>query len=195
LSATELLGLCCTEDSQVELLSDLKHALQKMARIVVKTKVTGQLMGSKLKRRDIVQVVKRVVKRVSSLYPELNITTSIGMTEAHVRADDLLEHLLSNLLENAYEHNPSAEKHAWVTVMSESTGYELRVADNGPGIPEDIRVGLLQPSLRRAGLGLHMSWHIAQKYGGKLQIEDHAAGNVAQGAEVVVWLPAAVRNE
>ncbi len=79
--------------------------------------------------------------------------------------------------------------------MPASTGYELRVADNGPGIPEDIRVGLLQPSRRRAGLGLHMSWHIAQKYGGKLQIKDHVSGDPAQGAEVVVWLPPVVCDE
>lgn len=194
-SATELLGLCCTEESQVELLTDLKHALGKMARIVVKTKITGQLMGSTLRNRDLVQAVKSVVKQVGSLYPELNITISIGMTEAPVRADDLLEHLISNLLENAYEHNPFEEKHAWVTVMPASTGYELRVADTGPGIPEDIRVGLLQPSRRRAGLGLHMSWHIAQKYGGKLQIKDRVSGDPTQGAAVVVWLPAAIHDE
>lgn len=109
-------------------------------------------------------------------------------------ADALLEHLVSNLLENAYEHNPSEEKHAWVTVMPVFKGYELRVADNGPGIPEDIRVGLVQPSRRRAGLGLHMSWHIAQKYGDKLQIEDCVTGDSSQGAAVVVWLPAPVRS-
>lgn len=193
-SATELLGLCCTEESPVDLLTDPQHAIQRMARIVVKTKVTGQLMGSTLRNRNLVQAVKSAVKRVGSIYPALDITMSIGMTEAPVRADDLLEHLLSNLLENAYEHNPSEEKHAWVTVMPVSIGYELRVADNGPGIPEDIRVGILQPSRRRAGLGLHMSWHIAQKYGGKLHIEDRVAGNPTQGAAVVVWLPAAVRD-
>jgi signal transduction histidine kinase len=152
-------------------------------------------MSSTLRNRDLVQAVKRVVKQMNSKQPELDITMSVGLIEAPVRADDLLEHLVSNLLENAYEHNPSEERHAWVTVMPASTGYELRVADNGPGIPEDIRVGLLQSSRRRAGLGLHMSWHIAQKYGGKLQIEDRVSGDPAQGAEVVVWIPAAMRDE
>lgn len=193
-STTELLALHCTEESQKRLLKDMKRSLHKMTGIVVKTKATGQLMGSTLTTRDLVEAVEKAVKRTVSIYPELNIGTSIHTKEAPVRADDLLEYLISNLLENACEHNPSEDKRAWVTVTPRSTGYDVRVADNGPGIPDDIKEGLLQPSRRRAGLGLHISRHIAQKYGGRLRIEDRVPGDPKKGAEVTVWLPAAAHR-
>lgn len=193
-SSTELLGLCCTEEYPKDLLDSLRGALRRMAAIVIKTKATGRLMSATVTTRDLIEAVEKTVERAAVAYPELTITTSIQVEEALIRGDDLLEHLISNLLENAYEHNPSDDKRVWATVTPSSAGYDVRIADNGPGIPDEVKMELLQPSQRKGGLGLHMSRHIAQKYGGKLSISDRVPGHPEQGAEVRVWLPAAAHS-
>lgn len=190
-STTELLSLRCDGEIEVRLLEDMKRACRKMEGIVAKTKATGQLMVTTLSNRDLIQAVERTTELAKQVFPECSFSISYLVDRAAIKADDLLDHLIFNLLENAFEHNPGEDRRIWVTVDSESAGYRLSVADNGSGIPDDVKVSLLEPSRRKGGLGLHMSRHIAEKYGGNLWIENRVEEDVGRGAEVIVWFPAA----
>jgi PAS domain S-box-containing protein len=190
-STTELLSLRCDGEIEARLLEDMKGACRKMEGIVTKTKATGQLMVTTLSNRDLIQAVERTTELAKRAFSECSFSISYLVDRAVIKADDLLDHLIFNLLENAFEHNPREDRRVWVTVDSETAGYRLSVADNGPGIPDDVKVSLLQPSRRKGGLGLHMSRHIAEKYGGTLRIENRIEGDVTRGAEVVVGFPAA----
>ncbi|MEM8601444.1 MAG: ATP-binding protein, partial [Bacteroidota bacterium] len=68
----------------------------------------------------------------------------------------------------------------------------IRVADNGPGIPDDLRTKVFEPFFTTkptgsgTGLGLSMSYDIVtQGHGGTLTVEDAPDG----GAVFVVTLP------
>jgi signal transduction histidine kinase len=98
---------------------------------------------------------------------------------AQVLADpDQLHRLLVNLLRNAREAidgDPGRVGKGKVRVSLEvENGVSLvRLADNGPGLPERARTNLFQPfrgSARRdgAGLGLAISRELAQAHGGDL---------------------------
>ncbi|OYT68724.1 MAG: hypothetical protein CFK48_10605 [Armatimonadetes bacterium CP1_7O] len=69
---------------------------------------------------------------------------------------------------------------------------ELRVRDNGPGVPPDIRPQIFDPFFttkdpnKGTGLGLAISQEIAQKHGGVLLL-----GDVEQGAEFILRVPVA----
>jgi len=69
---------------------------------------------------------------------------------------------------------------------------ELRVRDNGPGVPPDIRQQIFDPFFttkdpnKGTGLGLAISQEIAQKHGGVLLL-----GDVEQGAEFILRVPVA----
>ncbi|MEQ9695176.1 cache domain-containing protein [Shimia sp. SDUM112013] len=70
-------------------------------------------------------------------------------------------------------------------------GARLRVADSGPGIPEDVMRSVFDPFYTTklgegTGLGLSISQTLIQRAGGLISVENRASG----GAEFTVWLPA-----
>ena len=109
---------------------------------------------------------------------------------AQVLADpDQLHRILVNLMRNAREAIEGAPKNTGGGAISVgltiSDGASMiRVADNGPGLPERAQVNLFQPfrgSARQggAGLGLAISRELAQAHGGDLLlVETGPAGTV-----------------
>lgn len=60
----------------------------------------------------------------------------------------------------------------------------VRVADDGPGVPESARDELFEPSTGGSGLGLYIVRTLAERYGGAVRLEDVDE----PGATVVVTL-------
>jgi len=119
-------------------------------------------------------------------------TTTVDDT-AQVLADpDQLHRILVNLMRNAREAidgareaSPGAASGGVSASLSVEDGQSLiRLADDGPGLPERARANLFQPflgSARRggAGLGLAISRELAQAHGGDLVlVETGPAGTV-----------------
>lgn len=89
-----------------------------------------------------------------------------------VRGDPrLLRRMIRNLLENARRHGAPPIR---VRVHGAGGGAEVRVCDQGPGIPETEREAVLRPFYRfpgagegaGAGLGLALVRQIARRHGG-----------------------------
>lgn len=101
--------------------------------------------------------------------------------EAEIEADpEQLHRILVNLLKNAREAiaaslPPHPPGRISVTLRREDGAAVLRLADNGPGLPERARQNLFQPfagSTRAggAGLGLAIARELAQGHGGDLTL-------------------------
>jgi signal transduction histidine kinase len=107
----------------------------------------------------------------------------------------LVRQLFDNLLGNALKYVPSGVRPE-VTVSGELSGdwLEIRVSDNGIGIPVEQRE-LVFESFHRAhadryqgtGLGLAICRRIADRHGGSIHVEDGPGG---RGTTFVVRLPA-----
>jgi signal transduction histidine kinase len=108
----------------------------------------------------------------------LKLATSVD-ERAQVLADpDQLHRILVNLMRNAREAIDAAPARQGVGRVSVSLTVAdavsvVRIADDGPGLPERARANLFQPflgSTRRggAGLGLAISRELAQAHGGDL---------------------------
>lgn len=87
-----------------------------------------------------------------------------------------VERVLLNLLFNACEAVPPGSGRIAVAARNSDRGVEIRVSDNGPGIPEAIRDNLFQPFVsygkeKGTGLGLTVVQKIMQDHGGEVSIE------------------------
>ncbi len=69
-----------------------------------------------------------------------------------------LHQVVANLVRNAVEA-VSAGGHVWVMLLPQAEHFVIRVVDDGPGIPEDIRSRIYEPffSTKESGTGLGMS--------------------------------------
>jgi len=95
----------------------------------------------------------------------------------------LLAQLFSNLIENALNHTPAGST-VRVVLRRTATGFEARVADNGPGIPEAEREKVFDRfyrldrsrTTRGSGLGLALVKAIATVHDLSLALKDNDPG-------------------
>ncbi|QAU11925.1 HAMP domain-containing histidine kinase [Halorubrum sp. BOL3-1] len=138
------------------------------------------------------RVLSQQVEEVRSAYSEAVFTVEGAFPGAEVVGDEMLSSVFRNLLRNAVQHNDETPPKVTVAATVEETDgvAEVRIADNGPGVPEDQRdevfgkgeKGLDSPG---AGIGLYLVRSLVDIYGGDVWIED----NEPKGAIFVVRLP------
>jgi PAS domain S-box-containing protein len=119
-----------------------------------------------------------LVRRVAGL--ETRLAVRIGSEASlSVSADaDQLEQLLINVVSNAVD--ASLETGGGVTVRWDPSDHavEVRVEDEGPGIPEtaNLFVPFYTTKPEGSGIGLVLSRQIAEAHGGTLTLENRASG-------------------
>jgi two-component system, NtrC family, sensor histidine kinase PilS len=156
---------------------------------------------------DLYQVAEaaiRVVRQHPDCAPDARIKLEGGPTPME-GDEDLLHRVVSNLVLNAVQ---AAGKGAAIVVragrpapneLPGGAGIEnpvaLRVSDNGPGIPEDLKSRLFEPfatgRVGGTGLGLAIVQRAVQAHRG-LVLVDSKPG---QGTTFTVYFPAARRKE
>jgi signal transduction histidine kinase len=119
----------------------------------------------------------------------VELTLEIGVSDVRILADDYINVLLLNLLENAVIHNPNKRKRVWIRLNMTTEGYEVRIADNGLGLTMKQKVEILDPTRRFGGIGVHQARNIINKYGGELTVADRIKGDTTKGAEFRLIFP------
>ncbi|MFH1446015.1 MAG: ATP-binding protein, partial [Chloroflexota bacterium] len=116
---------------------------------------------------------------------------------SEVRADpDRIIQVLRNILNNAYHYTPENGKIIISALQKEENTVQLRISDNGPGVPEKElnkifnRFYRTDTSRQRdgegSGLGLAIARSIVERHGGKIWAENNPVG----GLSVLIDLPA-----
>ncbi|AUV82016.1 hypothetical protein C2R22_10450 [Salinigranum rubrum] len=98
-----------------------------------------------------------------------------------VVAGGMLPSVFANLLSNAVRHNESETVEIGVRVDVEQREVVVRVTDNGPGIDDDRKEQVFEPSTKRGdspgdGLGLSLVKRLVESYGGRVWFEDAPEG-------------------
>src|SRR5690606_34574514 len=99
----------------------------------------------------------------------------------------LLFQALTNLIENALKHASSGGRLS-LRLRAEPGRTVIEVADNGPGIPEEVRDKVVERFYRLdssrttpgSGLGLSLVAAVAKLHGGTLELGDNRPGLVAR---------------
>lgn len=119
---------------------------------------------------------------ITEIMPELPFEISCDETR--------MRQVFTNLLQNAIE---AAGPHGQVRVSASNNGgpVEVRVEDNGPGIPPDKVARIFEPFYtdkeQGVGMGLAICMRIITAHNGTIQAASRAEG----GATLIVRLPAA----
>jgi signal transduction histidine kinase len=122
---------------------------------------------------------------------ELTLEPARGVVEG---SHDELLRLSLNLMENALRHTP-AGTHVRATVEAADGHVVLTVADDGPGIPAQVREKVFERFVRGEGdrggsfgLGLSIVRAVAQAHGGEVDLTSPTDGD--RGTRFTVTLPA-----
>ncbi|MFE7505720.1 DUF4118 domain-containing protein [Promicromonospora sp. NPDC057488] len=103
----------------------------------------------------------------------------------------LFERVVANVVSNAVRHSPPGAK-VLFTASAARDAVELRVADTGPGVPEDRKATMFEPfqrlddtSANGLGLGLAVASGLADAVGARISAEDTPGG----GLTMVLTVP------
>jgi PAS domain S-box-containing protein len=145
---------------------------------------------------DLRATLERELDEVRSTYPGAAVTVDGTVPSVTVLADDMLDSILRNLLKNAIQHNDEDVPEVTVSVEAGGESVVVRVADNGPGVPDDRKeevFGKGEKGLESggAGLGLYLVRTLVDSYGGEVWVEDAGGENRETGAAFVLELPVA----
>ena len=168
-------------EAQVDRMNDIvRYQLRKPASYVAE--------GFGLTTVAVEKELKRLVEGLAKVYKDKSPDIVLNVAEGIVfRGDrgDFLE-LAGNLLDNACKWCKSRVELRLRPAAG--SGFELVVADDGPGIPEDLAGILLERGMRLDesaaghGIGLAVVRDIAASYGGEVRIGRSTLG----GTEVTV---------
>jgi signal transduction histidine kinase len=123
-------------------------------------------------RVDLVPIVADVCERVEDVFA---VTVSTDLPDAApVAGNAALRSVVTNLVENAAEHNDRDDLRISVSVETDGNVVRLVVADNGSGILDDSKGAVFEPRAGSThGGGLHMVDTLVDQFGGRLWVEDN----------------------
>ena len=174
-----------------EIVNSSNHVLQL-------TRTIGDIVESisregdpELSPVDLGGILQAEVETARSLYTGGVITVESAPDGVEVRANELLSSVFANLFGNAMLYNDKETPEVTVSTAVDGDVVTVRVADNGPGIPEYQRERLF--SAPEGGMeastsvGLYLVGQLVEQYGGEVEVENRPEG----GAAFDVTLPLA----
>jgi signal transduction histidine kinase len=163
--------------SQAETIDSLVGDLRPLARMVA-----GETAAEPT---DLGATVEAAVETTRGSFPAVEITTDVPAVD--VAANDALERVFENILANAVEHNDADTPEIEVGATVESDTVTVRIADNGPGIPDDRMEAIFEADAAdEGGFGLFFVRTTVETFDGAVRAE-----NTPDGAAFVFELPRA----
>lgn len=174
-----------TVQQQAEHAIGLTRTARELANVMLQPEFDTEAIPLKV-------LLQQKIEEIRSSHPDALVSVAGSLPKTAVICTDMLESAVRNILQNAIIHNDKDVAEVTVSASREGDSIDVRIADNGPGIPdsekEDIfgkgEKGLDSPG---TGIGLYLVKTIVEGCAGDVWIED----NDPEGAVFVVRLPTA----
>jgi signal transduction histidine kinase len=170
------------------------RSTQRMRRLVGDLLLLARADAGHAPLREPFDLADVVIEAASELEPSSGdhvLELDVVPTPVNGNRDDL-QRVATNLIENALRHTPPGTHITASTRPLPDGSSELVVADDGPGIPPELRPELFARFVRGQGdrsgsfgLGLAIVAAVTQAHGGSVSVDDSPHG----GARFSVHLP------
>jgi len=180
--------------------ADLIESVKKLTKI-------GSVTSKDFVDMDLISVLNRVISGIENSFPSKKVSVTLRAPPvAQIFANKLVDELFVNILTNAVKYDPHPEVEIDVDcekmLEDGKPFWNVTVADHGIGVSDDKKEVLFQKYVRLrpeakisgAGLGLSICKALANKFGGKIWVEDRVPGKSELGARFCVTLPTAKSN-
>lgn len=133
---------------------------------------------NQLLREVLALLTERMLGEGITVFWEPGEIPSMPLREGRIRG------LFKQLVENALDALDAVEGSRELRVISRREGEEIvvEICDNGPGVPEGLRLKIFEPFFttkspagRRAGMGLAMAQEVVNEHAGTLELDRHRA--------------------
>ena len=155
--------------------------LERLGRFTEEFASFARLRPPELRRENLAQLVGEFVDTYETAWQNLKLEI-LGDARAVAAIDrDMMRQVLVNLCDNSSKALGSGSGKVTLTVFAEAGEARLLVADDGPGIPEEVRDRLFEPYTTTRGigegmgLGLAISRKILLDHGGDLELLDSSS--------------------
>jgi len=197
LRAQKLAELSVKDGESVQMAKIILENVHRIAHICEDLRRFSRDEKPSTRRLDLAEVIRKTASllghelRLGAVAPELNFSCE----PVSVKGDpNQLQQVFVNLFTNAIDAMPEGGRLSVSCRETESGGrrwWEIRVADTGPGIPEEILPRIFDPFFttkpqhRGTGLGLSVSLGLIESHGGTIWAESPPG----EGATFIIRLP------
>jgi PAS domain S-box-containing protein len=178
ISALKLYG----KSKEDELLKEASHRANESVELIRKMKDLELLVAlrKELKPIDVRGIIEKIKEQYESIAYNIK-------GDGNVMADEALDSVIVNIITNAIIHGKT--ERIDVSIEEKGEWCEIRIADYGIGIPDEIKGGIFEEGFRygktgQSGLGLYIVKMVMERYEGSVHVED----NIPNGAVFVLRL-------
>lgn len=188
-------GVVYDDATRTELLATVCDEAERLDRIVANLLSMSRIEAGAFKPDrqavDVDELVRDRVRRMKDLFRKVRVQVELPADLPLLDGDySQLDQVFTNLLENAARHAPAG---SFVRVAGRRRGasVEVRVSDEGIGVPDWERTKVFEPFRRgegsgSSGVGLAICKAVVEAHGGTISVDRTPGG----GATFVVCLPA-----
>lgn len=166
------------QDAVDEIIQSSNHILQLTRTVgdIVETVTDDEVVD--LYPVALGDVLATEVDKAQGLYRDVELSIDGGMNGTSVRANDLLSSVVGNLISNAIFYNDKDAPVVTISAETSTGAVVLRVADNGPGIPDRRKERIFEEGeqgMASSGMGIGLSLvdRLVTRYNGDIWVEDN----------------------
>jgi two-component system, NtrC family, sensor histidine kinase HydH len=184
-----------------ELAGYISTEVNRLSALVTEFLDFARPLHAELHAANLIALLDRVLQIVADRFNGKQETGNPVRVERHYASglppvpldESLCEQAFLNLVQNAYEamedHGGTLRVEVQLTTQNDREGVELRLADTGPGVPEELREEIFNPFVTTkktgVGLGLSIVSKIVDGHHGSIHVENAPGG----GAVFTIFFP------
>jgi PAS domain S-box-containing protein len=209
LGSLELNHLIADKSNSREILKEtynsIKNQIKRGANLISNVRKLSEIEEYDLEfsKIDINKLLEKKANEIKGVYTNKDLTIMVNnhKKELFIDANELLEDVIENLLQNAILHNENQYIEITINIMEEGSTHEgmdfvrIEFIDNAKGIEDDRKKKIFERATKGAkgvrgmGLGLSLVKKIIEIYGGKIWVENRVENDYRKGSNFILLIP------